>query len=152
MNKVKPLFFLILFVAVLLLASLQRAPGFSFFGIVPGLLIAFLIPLSFFIEDFYQYFALIIFGSALAQPRAGINLISFVILGTFLVSWWVRRKFLVQSLYSNFLAITFATLLVYLFIAPSFILSWAFLLELLYNEVIATVFFGIFWRYKHFLS
>ena len=138
---------LIAAILIFVLAGLFQNTGFfSIFGIKPNLLLAALVALSFFVKDILVYSSFILAAVILLFFQSGIMAEQLVLALIGLAAFPVGRRLPGSPLFNNLLMVGAGTILFYLFVAPSFLISaWpAVIGELVYNLLWGFIFFNIF--------
>ena len=136
-----------LFVVVLLFlsASLQGASNLSWFGVRPDVPLAFLVALAFVMEDFFIYVGLVLIAGALVGPVPGFSIEELVFILVLVAVFFLRERLPIRSLFATASSAAGATLVFYLAVDASFLTadSVAVFFEMIYNALLAALFYGI---------
>lgn len=136
--------FILIAIGLAFLQILDKA----FFGVKPNLVLAMVVASSFFLAEIWEGLFLAALLSFILKFSAFSNL---EILIFFLISGFIFlvNKYLPwEPAISNNLFLIFFTLAFYLILMPREIISWVFLLELVYNLIAGNILYLIFLKIK----
>ena len=140
------LFFLI-FLTVFF--SFVQTMGFSMFGVKPNLALVAVIVASFFVKNIWEALLLVILSATMLKfkPVFGQEIIIFSLIGAAAI--FLKRRLIWQPLINCLVLIATATVLFYIFLSPSLILSTIFLKEIIYNLILGVlIFYPLSWLKK----
>jgi len=133
-------FFILLFL-VILLSGLQVF-GFSIFGIRPNLALAIIITASFFVENIWQGFLLVVLMTLILKFSPGfeseILALSLIGVGAVLIKKYLPWHYF----FSNLILVGLGTLIFYVILASSLITSVIFFEELAFNIIAGMIIFA----------
>jgi len=141
----------ILALGILILAvSWQHFACEGILGVKPNLILIAVILAAMVVEPIW-YFAVLLLASIGIEFSPGIGLLSFGLLGSGMVIYWIRYRLLADGLAVVFLLTLLGTGLFYIIVDYKFILSSynVVFIEFLYNLIISYIGFGI---YKFFIN
>lgn len=138
---------IILFIVIFL--SFVQAIDFSIFGVKPNLALVAIIVVSFFIVNIWEGFLLIAIAALILKFSPGFS-VEILIFSLIAAAAIIIKKYLPwRSMINLVFLIIFATLLFYIFSAPSLIISTILLKELAYNIIVGLlIFFVVLSQYK----
>lgn len=128
----------------LLGGAIQKTFLFSIYGIRADFTLAFVIPLVFFLDNFFAYFLIVLLSGMFLRFSPGtskeIAALTFILLLVF----WLRHRILWPGFVTCIFLVLLATLGFYLIISPRFLFSRSgvFAIEAAYNISLATIIYG----------
>lgn len=130
--------FLVSFFLILSAALIQSTNWLDFLKIKPNLVLAILLALSFFVENFWKYLTLSFLGIAVLKFMPAIDKESLYLVILFLLVFFLNKYFIPKKTFNVLFLISFATLAFYLFSDINFILlnPPLLILELIYNNLV----------------
>lgn len=131
-------------VVLILGAALQLTEAVSFLGIKPNIVLGLLVVYAFFISELWIYAILVLIADVSIMFNPGVSKEILVLSVVAFVAYWLKKKFLDSSLLTVLILLGLGTLFFDLLVSWQMILSFGFIVELVYNLVLGTIVYEVY--------